>query len=551
MAFSTEEQAVIKWGKDNGKSVQEIKDAVFRLRTTGSPADPNKPAQIEQKKDSPLDFLRPTQKTEEIQMERKQSLTPEAVMAEKTKQAISAGAVPLTTDPLSFYRDEEKYVGIPLGEAGQLVRTAGRSAIKSLAGSAPVRAVGEAFERGRQAISGEISTPISGIRQTVSELAERVPRFGRRVAESAEEAAVRAERIRTATPSVQQAIKTNLDDRIINTVEQADQPTLKAYKEIIDIAESATGKQGGTIALKQRPEIVAGRAAEQQFDLIEKQRKAIGTQIGEAVDKLSKTTRIPLEQPRFQMEVALSKNGIEVGEAGRLSFTSSKFTPVERAKIQALYDLATEGGEALTPRQIYNKDQLFSKLQRESRFEGVGDIIVETEQGNSSLFRVFRDIFTNTLDDVSPDDIRALNKQYRNIVTLQDDIEGSLFKSGNFDQAAKVDGAEFAKTNLRRLLSDAQSAPIYQAIAREMDKTARGLGYEGANPEQLIAFATELRNLYPEAVPATSATGIVGSLRDVLKGSLDKVLDIGAPDVTDQQKALRALIEDFLQRTAQ
>lgn len=40
MAFNEKEQAIIDWGTKNGKSVKEIQDAVFRFRTTGSPAAP-------------------------------------------------------------------------------------------------------------------------------------------------------------------------------------------------------------------------------------------------------------------------------------------------------------------------------------------------------------------------------------------------------------------------------------------------------------------------------------------------------------------------------
>lgn len=42
MAFSPEELQIIEWSKKNGKSVQEMKDAVFRFRSTGSPVDPTK-----------------------------------------------------------------------------------------------------------------------------------------------------------------------------------------------------------------------------------------------------------------------------------------------------------------------------------------------------------------------------------------------------------------------------------------------------------------------------------------------------------------------------
>ena len=43
MSFSREEQAIIDWSVKNGKTVQEMKDAVFRFRNTGSQADPSKP----------------------------------------------------------------------------------------------------------------------------------------------------------------------------------------------------------------------------------------------------------------------------------------------------------------------------------------------------------------------------------------------------------------------------------------------------------------------------------------------------------------------------
>lgn len=541
MAFNEQEKQLIIYGKSQGKSDQEITNAIARYRAG---ITTQQPEPIEQKGISmpSLDFLRPVRMTQEIESEKRQTLRPEIVQQEKTKEALSVGAIPLAGDPLDFYKNNEKYFGVPLGEVGGLARTAVRRLGGAVAESAPVQAVKTVAEN----IGEAARTPASGVGQFVSELGERIPRFFGRLRESAEQSAVRAERIKTATPAVQEAIKVNLDDRIINTIEQArtnaDTATLKAYKEMTDIAESSTARKGGTLELTQRPEIVAGRAAEQQYDLIEAQRKAIGKQIGEAVDKLSETVKIPVLKPIFQMEEVLSQNGISVGQKGKLSFTGSRFTPAERTRIQQLYDLAIEGGGTQTPRQIYGKDQLFSKLQREARFEGVGDIIVETPQGNSSLFRVFRDIYTNTLDEVSPDDIRALNKQYRNIITLIDDIEGSIFKSGNFEGAKNVSGAEFAKTNLRRLLSDSQSAAIYQAIAKEMDTMARQLGYEGANPEQLITFATALRDVYAETIPKTSITGIIGGIR----GALEKTLEIGAPSSTDRQRALRALLDEAL-----
>ena len=49
MAFSTQEQEILRWGAKNGKSKQEVTDALVRFRTTGSPADPNKPSEVPKK----------------------------------------------------------------------------------------------------------------------------------------------------------------------------------------------------------------------------------------------------------------------------------------------------------------------------------------------------------------------------------------------------------------------------------------------------------------------------------------------------------------------
>lgn len=46
MAFNDKEQQVIDWGLKNGKTPEEIQSAVFRLRTTGSPADPQKTTEL-------------------------------------------------------------------------------------------------------------------------------------------------------------------------------------------------------------------------------------------------------------------------------------------------------------------------------------------------------------------------------------------------------------------------------------------------------------------------------------------------------------------------
>ncbi len=383
-----------------------------------------------------------------------------------------------------------------------------------------------------------MSTAIEGTWQKGQELLERIPRAVDKVQESMQNSAIRAEKIRNSPPAVRDAIKSGLDDRIINTVTEADAPTIKAYKEMLDLADST----GAKLKPAQRPEIVAGKVAGEQYKTIDTQRKAVGQKIGETVDKLSKTQSVNMLKGNIELRDILSKQGIKFTDDG-INFSGSKFTPAERLRITELYKLASEGGDNLTPRQIYDKDQLFSKLQREARMEGIGEILIDLAEGEKkSLFRVFRDVYSQNLDTLSPE-IKALNKEYRKLVTLQDDVENSIVKGGNFETTGKIDPAEFAQTNLRRILSDAQSAASYRDILESMDKLSRELGYTGARADDLITFATELRKLYPDSIPATSFSG---GIRTGLVDLAQKALDVGKPGTIDQQRALRMLLQSLL-----
>jgi hypothetical protein len=395
---------------------------------------------------------------------------------------------------------------------------------------------GDTVETGAKTVSSGMASG-SGVIQTGQELLERVPRAIRRGKEQIAEAGIRAEKIKTATPEVATAIKSNLDERIINTVTEADDVTKKAYRQVLDIAEESPK----TIGTKKQPTIVGGELATKQFDLINKQKKSVGKQLGDLTKSLSKTEKVPMQESYSIIDDTLANTGIvpQYTKKGvKLDFTGSKYTPAERTKIQELYNLATEGGDKLTPLQIREKDQLFSKLKREANFEGIGNIIIETQDGNRSLFDVFRDVYSSKLDTISPE-LRDLNSQYRKLSNITDDIEDSIFKTPNFNITKSTDPAEFAKVNMRRIFGESQSSPVFEAVADNMDMLARELGYTGATPKQVAEFAQELRKLFPETTPKT---GFQGGIKAGLSDIIETVSKAGTPDIEDQRKALRLLL---------
>jgi hypothetical protein len=379
------------------------------------------------------------------------------------------------------------------------------------------------------------STLAQGARQKATELVERVPRFVGRVTEATQEQAMKAEKIRTAPPAVANAFKVDLPEKYIETVTQSDPATKAAFKRVLDIAD-ATPK---TVGVKNNPTIVGGELAGKQYELIEKQRQTIGKAIGEQVKALGlDNAKVDMRVGFSQIDDVLGQQGISVSKSGRLSF-SGKFTPAERARIQELYTLSKESGDVLSPTKVRDMDQLFSKLQREARMEGVGDIRIDVNGESYSMFRVFRDIYSNQLENLSPE-LRQLNSQYRNVVTLIDDIEDSIIKTPNFNVTKSTDPSEFAKVNLRRIFGESQSSPAYEAIADEMDTISRQLGYADARPKDVAAFAQEIRELYPESVPRA---GFSGGIKSGIADILQSVSGAGKADVIDQRKALRALLE--------
>jgi len=421
--------------------------------------------------------------------------------------------------------------------AGAAFRGAGTLLARS-APNMPTPTIPTGVTEAGEAVVSKADDFMTPLRQTAREYAVNRPgRLLERAGEAIQETREAGRVYETASPTVRTAMDAGLDNKIINAVSDADDATKQGYKQIVEIAESGSEKLG----TKVRPEIIAGDTASEQYSLINNKRKEVGSQIGEAIDNLPKETynATPLYQ---EVDNILRTNGITPARTAKgvqLDFTGSNVPPKQRETIQSLYNLLTETGDTLTARQLYNKDRLLSQLQREARFDGVSDVMVKTPDGQDvDLFRALREVFSAELEGVAPS-IAPLNKEYAQLRGLQDDIESTIFKSGNYQGTRDIDPAEFAQTNLRRLFSDAQSAADYRKIYDNLDAYSRALGYEGARADDLVAFATEMRKIYPDSVPATSATGIWGSIGDVA----GRLMGAGKADVGDQQKAMRALLE--------
>lgn len=383
--------------------------------------------------------------------------------------------------------------------------------------------------------------PIAGIGQNIKEGVQTIPRVVERFGAGLEKSADKATRLKAATPEVKKAIESGLDDKIISFVTEADDATKDAMKKVVRMAEEKP-----VLGKTNQPSVVAGDLAVKQYNLIDAEKKRIGKQLGDRINALSKTTTVDIKDSLKSLDDILNSQGIlktynKKGDVV-LDFGTSKFTKAERAKISELYELATEGGSKLTPAQIKAKDQLFSKMQRESKMESIGDIIIDTPEGQKNLFQAFRDVYNSKLDSIDPT-IRELNRKYAEMARITDDIEDSIFKTPNFNATKSADQSEFAKVNLRRIFAENQSSAVYEDIVNQMDDWARVLGYKDASPKEIMDFSLEMRRLFPETVPKTGFTGgINAGVESTIINTLGKALTSGKPNLIDQQKALKALL---------
>lgn len=379
----------------------------------------------------------------------------------------------------------------------------------------------------------DVTPEVSGAAQAVKEFGERVPRAIDHLKTKADEAAERAIRIRESSPAVAEAIKVDLPDNVITLASGSDNATTKGMKEMVDIVSD----KGSDV----RHSTVAGNAASSQYKLIDNKRKAVGQDLGNAIKALPET-KIDMRQGLSSLDETLVANNIGFDSKGRLNFDLTKFSDEQGVAIQKLYDLAKRGSDngVMDARLIQNKDSLISTLQRESRRDQIANVFLDVDGEDTQIYTVFRKMFSEELNDINPE-IRKLNQDYSLYRQFVDDMDDTIFKQSKVN--AKLDPADSAAINLRRIESNALSQPAFQKIIDDMAVISKELGYEGSDPASLIKFALELDALYPSKIPKAS---LAGSLRVGLGDIAEKVLRTGAPDLQDQQKALRNILDELL-----
>jgi ribosome biogenesis protein Nip4 len=286
-----------------------------------------------------------------------------------------------------------------------------------------------------------------------------------------------------------------------------------------------------------------------QFQLINTQRQNIGKQIGQLSDELPALQNIDVTPTRQVVTDVLSQNGIRIAPDGQLvavdvntgMSTNMRVSDEQLSVLNKIWQKVSSQDQ-MSAKNLHELDQWFSSTQRTARIDKIEDMYIKVPtpdgEANVPIYKFFRDAFGQRLDEVAPPNLRDLNRQYRSLKNLTDDIEGTLVRNSSLETLQNVDISN--PSGLRRMFGEAQSAEDFRMIYEQMDELSRSLGYQGARADELYYFANKIRDYYPETIPET---GLRNNVASSIKDVIGNALNIGKVTPVDQQKALKQLLE--------
>jgi len=382
------------------------------------------------------------------------------------------------------------------------------------------------------------SSPVRAATQAASDVGSTIGRILKRPVSAVQSKAYKAARIQSLPKNARPAVRVGIDDAVVDLAVQGDTPTREAMRKMVQMAETPQ-----TARPTAGPASVASDVAVDQYRVIEAQRKAIGQQIGQLSDELPTLRNIDITPTQDVVIDVLRKNGIQLSPDGQLSaIDNMRVSDEQVAVLNKIWQKVTSKQE-LSAKNLHELDQWFSSTQRTARrVDKIEDLYIKvpTPDGetNVPIYKFFRDAFGQRLDEVAPENLRALNKQYRSLNNLTEDVEGTLVRNSKLETLQNVDISN--PSTLRRMFGEAQSAEDFRLIYDQMDDLSRQLGFSGPRADELYYFANRIRDYYPDTIPATGLRANVGSS---IKDIVGSALRIGDVKPADQQQALKQLLE--------
>lgn len=355
------------------------------------------------------------------------------------------------------------------------------------------------------------------------------------------------------------AIRTGLDESVLNFVKSSDTESVKAYKKMTQLAKEGVGNLRGP----QAKEVVGKTILDKAVTPVIKRRDVLGKEIGDLIEKLpGADTPISIQKELDEFTKILENVGVKVGsednelldlitKGGKL-YADNTAVKGDLAAYRNMYNRIKDG--VATPRELHKiRQATFKELglakARQQTFSDQADDIAEQ----------FRSILARPIEALDKR-YMPLNVEYaKTMKALTDFVKYTGYKgdiSKLSTQALRV--GEVAQ----RVLGNASARPqeVIDAIANLADEAGMGIGKQ---IKDQIRFSDLIDNFYGSTQTRSLAgqvgrgvkSGAEGVVEDIATngpiGGAVKSVGRGVKAILgktekEQQKALEAFLDHIL-----
>ena len=570
MAFTEQEKQIIIYGKANGKTQQEVEQALVRLRT-GTPVVQKpieKPDYLSrvgsELKTAGTGYLETTERGAELTQEGKPIQG--AIMAglgavgsfiRGVFSPITAAIAPTiqeklkesgVTDNVEVQKvlkgiDEWAKANPDLAKNSQnlLEIVTALIGVKGVTSAIPVIKTGaESVEQGiKTGVKAIAEAPVVQGTIDVTKMAvEGVSRIPSKIATNVAQKQAEVATIKSLpTKIAQKAAQDGIDPVDVKVIYSIPKETKSASKELADTVIKFS--KGDT---KIDPIEIVGKPIKERLKILEKLRGTVGQKLGVVAETLGTVTSKEMVQPVF---LALQKvsglSGIKLGKNGVLDFSDTVLTTaetaVDRKAIQSIFTQATMGGTGKSKHLL--RQELFEILGGKKRAS------IQLTETQDKAYQAIRQGLSGVLETKNST-YKELSNQYRKIIKPLSDMRKTIKAvPGVTEDILDMNAGLIA----RRLTSTSLSQGQIRTILQAMDNVTKVKGTTQATTESLQNLYNVLGKYY-DIAPKTGFQGQVkagvesaSGLGETIVGAVKKVM--GETPVV-RQKAIESVLKEAL-----
>lgn len=569
MAFTEQEKQLIAWGRANGKSKEDVKQAIIKLRSGVKPEEKPmpEPSYVErvgkQYQEGAESIISEVQRPDQLATEGKSPLEVGVALAETgvnvpgevAKRAfapITEAATPLIKPMI------ENLMKIPGAE--DVVRSMTSWAEQNPRASKILESVfnlatlgiGGAVERSVKEVAGQGLKVAKEVGEEVLETGAKVARGAKETAEAtlgdvtripsriatnvAEKKAIMQTIKELPSEVAQKAAQDGVDVADIKTLYSLPQEAKSQVKELAD-----TVRQFARGETKTNPIEIVGRPIIQRLKSLESARTKVGKQLGEIADNLGVVTREELLTPVFDaLQSVPGLSGLTVDANGILNFSkttlATSLTKSDRKAIQQIFSQATKWGNGKQKHLL--RQELFEILGGKKRsFQTLTDT-------QEKAFDAVRKGLSNVLE-AKNEGYKALSNEYRKIVQPLADMRKFMKGVAGADEDILDMSAGLLA---RRITSNAPSNPQLRNILRSLDEAIPG----GAT-EMSVETLQDFYNILDKYYDIAAKTGFKGQIKSAIESPsgisskiVQKVGELTGETPAVRQKAIEDILNEIL-----